>query len=486
MSDLNWTSRTTYTGNGAIVDYDIGFPYLAQSDISVYLGTVKQTTGFSYLDADTIRFTVAPTNGTQITFKRETDRTVIDQLQYGNTPSTTELNNILLRVQYIVQEAADAALEATISQNITGAYDFTGAKAVNLGDGTAATDGINLGQLTAAVATLNTTISTKQPLDATLTALAGVTTAANKLIYATGVDTFSTTDLSAFARTFLDDADAATVRATLGLTIGTQIQAFDAELAALAGLTSAADALPYFTGSGTAGTTTLTAFARTLLGDVDAAAARTTLGVGSGTGDVTGPGSSTDRSLALFNGATGKIIKNGPAIGTSGQVLTSGGPGVDPSFQTLTTTLPVIVLQDQKASGSSGGSSSAATWNTRVLNTKKTDTASICTLASNQFTLPSGTYAIWASAPAKNVNGHQLRVRNITDSTDAAWSSLGNTATAIAPETLHLHDTITIASSKTFELQHYTASAVATDGLGLAVATGVTNVFGSVLIIKVA
>ena len=59
-------------------------------------------------------------------------------------------------------------------------------------------------------------VANKQPLDATLTALAGVTVAADKLIYATDNDTFSTTTLSEFARTLLDDADASTMRSTIG------------------------------------------------------------------------------------------------------------------------------------------------------------------------------------------------------------------------------------------------------------------------------
>jgi hypothetical protein len=66
-------------------------------------------------------------------------------------------------------------------------------------------------------------ITDAQPLDATLTALAGLTVAADQLIYATGSDAFATSSLTAFGRSLVDDADASAARTTLGLgTMATQ------------------------------------------------------------------------------------------------------------------------------------------------------------------------------------------------------------------------------------------------------------------------
>jgi hypothetical protein len=64
---------------------------------------------------------------------------------------------------------------------------------------------------------LGAQLAGKQNADPLLSAIANLTTVADRLIYTTGVDTVALSPLTSFARSLLDDGDAATARATLGL-----------------------------------------------------------------------------------------------------------------------------------------------------------------------------------------------------------------------------------------------------------------------------
>lgn len=86
--------------------------------------------------------------------------------------------------------------------------------------------------------------------------------------------------VSVFGGNLIGAADAAAARAVLNLVIGTNVQAQNANLAALAGLTSAANKLPYFTGSGSTAVADFTSFGRTLAALANAAALRDAAGLG--------------------------------------------------------------------------------------------------------------------------------------------------------------------------------------------------------------
>lgn len=90
-----------------------------------------------------------------------------------------------------------------------------------------------------------------QPSSAKLTALDALTWAADRIIYLTGTATAAVATATAYGRSLLGVADEAAFKALVNLEPGTDVQAQNANLASLAGLTLAEGDLLYATGPDT-------------------------------------------------------------------------------------------------------------------------------------------------------------------------------------------------------------------------------------------
>jgi hypothetical protein len=202
-------------------------------------------------------------------------------------------------------------------------------------------------------------LAAKQPLDADLTAIAALSTTSygrallaladaaalrtagglGGLAVLSSVTASLISDASANGRSLITAADYAAMRSLLGLAVGTDVQAQDAELAALASLTSAANKLPYFTGLGAAALADLTSFARSLLDDTTAAAARTTLQV---------EGRTTFSNAAYTALATDKYIAQVGTLSASRTVTLPAASAVPAGY--------VLIIADESGSVTSTNS----------------------------------------------------------------------------------------------------------------------------------
>lgn len=213
-------------------------------------------------------------------------------------------------------------------------------------DGTSPTEVLRIAST--GVVTFAQPIGGMQPVDADLTAIAALTT-------------------TAFGRALLTMADATALRAVAGAVIGTDVQAYHANLAALAGLAGVADRLPYFTGAGALSLATLTAAGRSILSGATVDDILATLGGGapSGTGVLLRATSPALVTPALGTPASGNLLNcvgqpyfafqsgNGAMTTTASHLIggNTAGIGIIPVGATLLLHLE-IAAQVTAASGS--------------------------------------------------------------------------------------------------------------------------------------
>lgn len=239
---------------------------------------------------------------------------VANKIPYYNGSGTATTTDFTSFARSLLDDSSASAARSTLGVGGIATQDasnvaITGGSITGITD-LAIADG-GSGASTAAQARINYGLqigSDIQAYDAGLQSIAGLTTAADKMIYTTASDVYATTDLSAFGRSLIDDAAASNARTTLGVVIGTDVQAYNAGLASIAGLTTAADKMIYTTASNTYAVTDLTSTARSLLDDTSVSAMRTTLGLAIGT-DV----QAYDADLTTLSTAFTSASSSGPA-----------------------------------------------------------------------------------------------------------------------------------------------------------------------------
>lgn len=142
----------------------------------------------------------------------------------------------------------------------------------------------------------------------------------------------------------------------------------------------------------------------------------------------------------------------------------------------------IAVVRDVKPSGTDGGTFTSGSWQIRDLNDLRGDSSFITIDGSTTFTLDSGIYEISASAPARAVAEHQIRLFNITDNFSEIVGKSIRSELADPPSTLN--SVIRIDSQKTFRIEHRCSNS---SGASVARGTGVNwgeNVYTQVRIQK--
>lgn len=190
-----------------------------------------------------------------------------------------------------------------------------------------------------------------------------------------------------------------------------------------------------------------------------------------------------DRGAGVWRGGTDAInaLRFGISAGTiSGRIsIYKRSPiGSNPLGQ-------VLHVQHRVTAGTAGGTpSGTGSWLTRTLNSEQQNAVPGASLASNQISLPPGTYEVSGNAVGYQVGKHQSRLRDTGGASTLLTSTTADAGTAVATETT-LQGTLNLTATTTIELQTRVGTA-ATDGFGSAANFGEDEVYANVFIRKLA
>ena len=188
--------------------------------------------------------------------------------------------------------------------------------------------------------------------------------------------------------------------------------------------------------------------------------------------------------------AGGKIDPSYLGTGASGTKFLRG----DQTYQEISV-IPydLVVLKHIENAGTNGGGQSAGSWATRTLNTEATDTAGICTLASNQFTLAAGTYDINAHACFAFAGTGRIRLYNVSDAVvqqdvggyDLCGTTVATTGSPLTQSVATLTGRFTLAAAKTLAIQSRVSYGNTAHGWGYASNFGDIEVYMEVVLRRV-
>lgn len=135
---------------------------------------------------------------------------------------------------------------------------------------------------------------------------------------------------------------------------------------------------------------------------------------------------------------------------------------------------PFAVIEEQQAQNTAGGTSTATTWTTRVLNTEVVDASGIVSIGSNLFTPIAGTYKIHAESPFNPPTATtvvRIRLYNNTAGTEVIRSTnfFLSVTTAAGGGTAMLDYIFTANGTDAYAIQYYITAGKATNGLGVAI-----------------